>query len=248
MSDVSGKPAFKMKITSPNFGGTSKHPNPHSPKRQTHFWWRQWALTGEKRAKISRDRSYLDKSSWMKTHLYTILQHCLQVFSAAYATAECSPMQACTRTVSCVRRIMLCFFPRDLWGERELRWSYSWTKQWSVAQRESGEQRVTCMGPLYWYPSERRGEQTKHTSVALTIMPSSPCIHGAHISSGEINWAGVNTEAMMVFWSSSKVVISAAKCRRAKTSMHTRQDNQVCGRRSINQSRQLPRLRMLSDP
>lgn len=163
----------------------------------------------------------------MKTHLYTILQHCLQVFSAACATAEYSPMQECTRTVSWVRRIMLCFFPRDLRGERELRWSYSWTKQWSVAQRESGEQRVTCMGPLYWYPSERRGEQTKHTSVALTIMPSSSCIHGAHISSSEGNWARENTEAMMVFWSSSKVVISAAKCRRVKTSKQTRQDNQV---------------------
>lgn len=32
--------------------------------------------------------------------------------------ARCSPMQACTRTVSWVRKTTLCFFPLDLWGDK----------------------------------------------------------------------------------------------------------------------------------
>lgn len=172
----------------------------------------------------------------MKTHLCTILEHCLQVYSAAYATAAHSPMQACTRTVSWVRRIMLCFFPRDLREERELRWSYSWTKQRSVAQRESGEQRVTCVGPPSWYPSERRGEQTKHTSVARTIMPSSSRIHGAHASSSEVKWARVNNGGHDGIFEEAQKSLSRALIA-GMWKLRCRHDRIIrfCGRRSINQ-------------
>lgn len=168
----------------------------------------------------------------MKTHLCTILEHCLQVCSAAYATAVHSPMQACTRTVSWVRRIMLCFFPRDLREERELRWSYSWTKQRSVAQRESGEQRVTCVGPPSWYPSERRGEQTKHTSVARTIMPSSsrmlPAARKTELVSTTEAYDGIFEAAQE---SLSRALIAGMwklRCRHDRTI-------RFCSHRSINQ-------------